>query len=172
MSESFLRSAQPSDLVALEALLQQSYPVLLRPDYDDDIMARIVPLMARPRPELLASGRYFVIEGEAGTLWAAGGYSLEAPGPRGGAPGAAEPGLGHIRHVATHPAALRQGLGRRLMEAIFDAARAEGVRRFDCLSTRTAVPFYAAMGFERQEEVDLTLAPGLVFPAIRMGLWL
>ena len=38
----------------------------------------------------------------------------------------------------------------------------------ECLSTRTAEPFYAAQGFKSLGPVDLALAPGIVFPAIPM----
>lgn len=54
------------------------------------------------------------------------------------------------------------------MAAVFSAAEAEGAIRFECLSTLTAVPFYAALGFVALGPVDLTLAPGMVFPAVRM----
>ena len=43
-----------------------------------------------------------------------------------------------------------------------------GVARFDCLSTRTAVPFHAALGFLPLGEVDVPLRPGINFPAVRM----
>ena len=49
------------------------------------------------------------------------------------------------------------------------AAEAAGASAYDCLSTRTAVPFYAAMGFSELGGVEITLAAGIVFPAIRMG---
>ena len=45
---------------------------------------------------------------------------------------------------------------------------AAGMRRLDCLATRAAVPFYAALGFQDQGGVDVPLRPGIVFPAIRM----
>ena len=162
-----LRLACAEDQAAIDDLLQRSYPALLRTDYSADVMQSVVPLMARARPELLASGRYFLLlDGERAV--GAGGYSLAAPGPRGGPIGATEAGLAHIRHVATDPALTRQGIGRRLMAAVFAAAEAEGPIRFECLSTLTAVPFYAALGFAVQGPVDLTLAPGVVFPAVRM----
>ena len=168
MSMSYtLRLARAEDQAAVDDLLQRSYPALLRADYSADVMRKIVPLIARARPELLASGRYFLmLDGERAV--GAGGYSLAAPGPRGGAAGQAEPGLAHIRHVATDPALVRQGIGRRLMAAVFSAAEAEGAIRFECLSTLTAVPFYAAMGFVAIGPVELTLAPGMGFPAIQM----
>ena len=168
MSMSYtLRLARAEDQAVVDDLLQRSYPALLRADYSADVMQTIVPLIARARPELLASGRYFLmLDGDRAV--GAGGYSLAAPGPRGGAVGETEPGLAHIRHVATDPALVRQGIGRRLMAAVFSAAEAEGAAQFDCLSTLTAVPFYAALGFAVQGPVDLMLAPGLVFPAMRM----
>ena len=168
MSVSYtLRLARAEDQAAVDDLLQRSYPALLRADYSADVMQTIVPLIARARPELLASGRYFLmLDGDRAV--GAGGYSLAAPGPRGGAVGENEPGLAHIRHVATDPALVRQGIGRRLMAAVFSAAEADGAIRFECLSTLAAVPFYAAMGFVAIGPVELTLAPGMGFPAIQM----
>ena len=62
----------------------------------------------------------------------------------------------------------RQGIGRALMDWVLAQAGAAGMRRLDCLATRTAVPFYAALGFQEQGLVDVPLRPGIVFPAIRM----
>jgi GNAT superfamily N-acetyltransferase len=162
-----LRPATPADMAAVDALLARSYPRLLAADYAPSVMVTAVPIIARARPELLASGRYFLaLDGDKAV--GAGGYSLAAPGSRGGPQGAVEAGLAHIRHVATDPEALRRGIGRALMQRVFAAAEAEGVRRYDCLSTRTAVPFYAAMGFRAVAEVEVPLAAGISFPAIRM----
>lgn len=160
--------AQPTDLAAVDALLARSYPRLLRADYPPSIMVTLVPLIARARPELLASGRYYVVKDGAGRVLGAGGYSLAAPTPRGQLPGAQHGTVGHIRHVATDPDATRRGIGRGLMQAVFAAAAAEGVRWLDCLSTRTAVPFYAAVGFGVVGPVDVPITPGLAFPAVRM----
>jgi GNAT superfamily N-acetyltransferase len=163
-----LRVAQADDLAAVDALLGRSYPALLKGDYAPSIMVTIVPLIARARPELLASGRYFVVSDQDGRVVGAGGYSLAAPGPRGGVAGVATAGLAHIRHVATDPQLTRRGVGRLLMEAIFAAAKAEGVRRFECLSTLTAVSFYQAVGFGVDGPVSVPMAQGLQFPAVRM----
>jgi GNAT superfamily N-acetyltransferase len=117
----------------------------------------------------LASGRYFVVEDAAGRVLGAGGYSLAALGPESG-PAAAQPkAKAHIRHVATDPDVTRQGIGRQLMQAIFAAADAEGIARYDCLSTLTAVPFYEASGFGVLGPVQIPMLAGLRFPAIRMS---
>jgi hypothetical protein len=54
------------------------------------------------------------------------------------------------------------------MDRVLAQAGAAGMRRLDCLATRTAVPFYTQMGFQAQGLVDVPLRPGIVFPAIRM----
>jgi hypothetical protein len=36
-------------------------------------------------------------------------------------------------------------------------------------ATRTAVPFYRAMGFEERAEIEVLLRPGIGFPAVEMA---
>ena len=160
-----LRTAVPADLAGVETLLRRSYPRLLAADYPPSVLVTAVPLIARAKPELLASGRYYVVEDAGGRIIGAGGFSLTGPLP--GAAGAA--GTAHIRHVATDPDALRWGVARAILNRVFRAAEAAGASTYDCLSTRTAVPFYAAVGFCELGGVEITLAAGIVFPAIRMG---
>ena len=163
-----LRRARPSDLKAVDQLLQRSYPRLLRPDYPPSVMVLAMPIIARARPELLASGRYFVVQAEDGAILGAGGWSMGAPQAPAATDWQEQTGMGHVRHVAVDPERVRGGVGRAIMgEVIVDALR-HGVRWLDCLSTRTAVPFYAALGFRELHPVEVGLAPGIAFPAIRM----
>lgn len=159
-----LRRAVPGDLSAVDRLLSRSYPRLLAADYPPSTMVLAVPIIARARPELLASGRYFLAVDAAGHVVAAGGWSLGKPGD--GSEGLAE--TGHVRHVATDPAVARRGIGGTLMRAVMQDAATNGVRWLDCLSTRTAVPFYAALGFRTLYPTEVPLGPGIVFPAVRM----
>ncbi len=164
-----LRRATPDDLSALDVLLQRSYPRLLKADYPPSVLVTALPIIVRARPELLASGRYFVaVDVVSGRLLGAGGYSLAAPAPRGAPLGPREQQIGHIRHVVTDPDMTRAGIGRAVMICVLTAAGAEGVTVFDCLSTRTAVPFYAALGFRTLGAAIVPLAPGIEFPAVRM----
>jgi GNAT superfamily N-acetyltransferase len=173
-----LRRARPSDLIGVDLLLRRSYPKLLKSDYPPSVMVLALPIIARARPDLLASGQYFVVEAEDGAILGAGGWTLGMPQPdegpmRDGASRdvmgwAEQTHMGHVRHVAVDPARVRAGLGRAIMsEVIVDALR-EGVRWLDCLSTRTAVPFYEALGFRVLHEVEVPLRPGILFPAVRM----
>lgn len=158
-----LRRARPDDLAAVDRLLAQSYPRLLKADYPPSILVTALPLIARARPELMASGRYFVAEDAAGDLVGAGGWSLASP-----VAGRRMEGVAHVRHLVCDPARVRQGIGRALIGAVIVDALAGGMRWLDCFSTRTAVPFYAALGFRVLHEVEVTLRPGIAFPTVRM----
>lgn len=158
-----IRTATMSDLSALDRLFERSYLRLLAPDYAPSVLMTAVPVIARAQPELLKSGLFFIAETEAGEIGAAGGWSLTAPG---GKPGAR--GVGHIRHVATDPDHTRKGLARALLQHILFHAKASGMQQMHCQSTRTAVPFYEAMGFGVQGDVDVTLRGGLSFPSVFM----
>lgn len=70
--------------------------------------------------------------------------------------------------MATEPDLTRRGIGRVLIGLVLQAARDSGMEWPDCLSTRTAVPFFAALGFRPLHPVDVPLAPGIRFPAVRM----
>jgi len=159
-----LRRARPDDRAAVDQLLARSYPRLLAADYPPSVMVLAVPIIALARPELLASGRYFLALDQQGLAVASGGWSLARPDGAAGA-GVA---IGHVRHVATDPDRTRQGIGRRLMREVMEDAARTGVRQLDCLSTITAVPFYTALGFRVLAPTDVQLAPGIVFPAVRM----
>lgn len=159
-----IRRTTPADLREIDALLGRSYPALLKGHYPPSLMVTAVPLLARANPRLVSSGRYFAVVDAEGRIVGAGGWSGEDP--RLGSRGASA--AGHIRHVVTDHRRVRAGIGRALMGHVFDDARNAGVSRLDCLSTRMAVPFYAACGFEVDGEVKIELRPGIEFPAILM----
>jgi GNAT superfamily N-acetyltransferase len=129
-----LRKASPADLSAVDRVLMRSYPKLLAADYPPSTMVLAVPRLVRAKPELLASGRYFVAEDAEGRLLAVGGWSR----PKVLGAGIVED-MGHVRHVATDPSVVRQGVGRALMERVMQDAQAAGMGWLDCLATRTAV---------------------------------
>jgi len=151
-----LRHATLADLALVDDLLARSYPRILSRDYPPSVMVMAVPLLTRARPELLASGRYHLAVTDAGRVIGAGGWSGRGGGPA------------QIRHVATDPLHLRRGIGSALMARILAEAAAAGFVTMDCLSTRTAVPFYESLGFQVLGRVEIGLAPGIVFPAVRM----
>lgn len=158
-----IRPTTAADLAAVDALLAASYPALLKRDYAPSVLVTALPLISRANPALLQSGRYFVAEDDTGQALAAGGWSRGAPQG-----GVGLPEIGHVRHVATHPAHLRKGLAQAILSRALSDALAAGVERMICQSTHTAVPFYRAMGFRPRGEIVISLRPGITFPAIEM----
>ena len=163
MSDPFhIRPASLRDLSSVTQLFRQSYPRLLPQDYDPGVLRDALPMITTAQPALLACGTYFVAEADGEIIGAGGWTDLS---PTRGVYGIDE---GHVRHVATHPEWLRRGVARALIAAALDSARAHGMRRMHCMSTRTARAFYAAMGFQERGEIELMLAPGVYFPAVQM----
>ncbi len=160
-----IRPAIADDADAISAMMLRSYGELLRPDYNPRILAKALPRIGKARPELLGSGTYFVAENHTGEIVGAGGWTELSP-----TRGLANLGEGHMRHVAVDPQYLRRGIGRGLARVGFDSARASGLRGLRCMSTLTAEAFYGQLGFTTVQPIELTLEPGLFFPAIEMRM--
>lgn len=157
MPELTIRPATPADTAAVDALLQRSYPRLLKADYPPSVLVAAIPAMTRARPSLMASGTYYLAE-EDGTVLGAGGFTVNRRRAR----------WGDIRHVVTDDRHLRRGIGRALMAHTFAEARGAGLRALECWATLTAVPFYEAVGFEQVEPMVVQLQGAIDFPAMRM----
>ncbi len=154
-----IRSSQDSDLAAVDALLARSYPKLLKADYPPSVLVTALPIISRARPELVGCASYYVAE-EEGRIIGAGGWTRDGVRPE----------LGHIRHVVTDDRAVRRGVGRAIMAQALKAAQAAGISELECWSTRTAEPFYRALGFVNEGPIEVGLAPAVRFPAVRMRL--
>lgn len=160
----FIRPATLDDRQAVSALFGQSYPDLLPKDYSADVLEEALPLITKARGSLLGCGTYFLAEcAETDAIVGAGGWTDISPSR-----GVSGTDLGHVRHVATRPDWLRRGVASALIDVTLASAEAHGMRQMSCLSTYTARTFYVSMGFEEAAEVELTLAPGVHFPAIQM----
>lgn len=157
-----IRIATRADITAVDALLARAYPRLLKQDYAPSILVTAIPRIARAQPGLVTCGTYFVAE-EEGRILAAGGWTAAIPGQ-----GGTMPGRANVRHVVTDDRQTRRGIGTALLRHVMDTARAAEMTWMHCTSTRTAEPFYAALGFTRIGEVTVPLGPGIAFPAIDM----
>lgn len=157
-----VRTATRADITEIDTLLARSYPRLLKPDYPPSVLVTAIPRISRAQPSLVVSGTYFVVLG-GDRVVGAGGWTAARP-----AGGGAEPGRANVRHVVTDDRLVRRGIGRVLMAHVFETARSAGMTWMHCLSTRTAVPFYAALGFAVIGETTISLGPGVDFPAVEM----
>ena len=159
-----IRAATPEDESLLSDLLESAYGELANGQYDSVALAAVLPLMSRANPKLLASGTYYIAY--AGDQAAGcGGWTREKPGS-----GEIVEGVAHIRHFATHPAHLRKGVARLLLEHCLAEARSAGIQVMMSQSTLPAEQFYAAAGFRRIGAITVEMGPGAVLPAVEMQL--
>jgi GNAT superfamily N-acetyltransferase len=165
--EPALRVATPADREAVDALMKASAAVLFRRYYDERQSASGVVHIARVDPQLLEDGTYFVLEA-GGELVGCGGWSrrdrLYTGNDDGGDSRLLDPATeaARVRAMFVRADWTRRGLGRRILEACEDAARAEGFSRLILLATLPGVPLYRAFGFETTAEIDAMLPDGVV----------
>lgn len=73
-----------------------------------------------------------------------------------------DPRCGFVFNVYTDPAHRKQGLGRRLMDAMHEWCHGEGIERVVLNASTFGQPLYAAMGYVVANEpmMRLKLSPG------------
>ena len=147
----------------MTALTQASYATLMPAAYDQGLLDKLLPIIAKANPQLLASGLYYLAVSPEDEVVGAGGWTRERPGS-----GDTEAGLGHIRHFATHPDWTGQGVGRALFERCLSESRSTGISWFECYSSLNAVDFYRRLGFLEVRTIDIPMGGDLVMPAVLM----
>ncbi len=162
----FIRPAYLGDREVVDRLFAASYPDLLPQDYDRGVLKGALPIITSAQDALLTSGTYYLAEcAETDEVVGAGGWADVSP-----TRGVGNPQQGHVRHVATRSDWLRRGVAKALIDVTLASAGAHGMTKMACMSTHTARAFYHAMGFDERGEVELTLAPGVHFPAVQMQI--
>lgn len=162
MSAIAIRSATSADRAQLEALIADCYGAIYPGWYDSDVLEEAMPQMLRIDAKLLDSGRYFVADVDD-EIAGCGGWSPAAPDRE---PGAAS--TGHIRHFATRPDLMRQGVGGAILERCVADARSAGVAGLQCFSSLPGEAFYARHGFKRIDTVTIMLGESAPFQAVLM----
>ena len=162
-----VRPTTADDKEAADALLLQSYSKLLRKDYDEKFLEVAVPDMSHARPELLTSNSWYVVEHpETRKLVGCGGWTPKSPFGE---------DVPHLRHFATHPDHLRQGVGRAIWDRTWndyceyaDQSADDGRKDMEVLSTITAESFYASLGFQKIKDIVVPIREDCPFPAVLM----
>lgn len=122
--------------------------------YDERQTASAAVHIARLDPQLIADGTYFVHEIKGRHVIACGGWSRRAKlhAGAGDAPGddrLLDPltEAARVRAMFVHPDWTRRGLGRAILEACEEAARAEGFTALELMATLPGEQLYRAFGF-------------------------
>ncbi|MHA7899662.1 MAG: GNAT family N-acetyltransferase [Henriciella sp.] len=168
-----LRIATREDIPAIEALMAASMKALLPKFLDAKQVERSSESMGVDTL-LVDDGTYFLVYVED-TLAGCGGWSRRRTLYGGNhttgrddvlADPTTEPAK--IRAMYTHPDYTRRGIGRLLLKAGEDAARAEGFKAMEMGSTAPGRPLYEACGYELIEDLSQPNEDGTVVPILRM----
>lgn len=169
-----LRIATESDVDALTEVMRASVLALFPQFYDEQQTASAAVFVAHVDPMLIADGTYFVHE-VGGEIVACGGWSRRGLLYTGASGHEGDDRLldprteaAHIRAMFVRPDWTRRGLGRSILQAGHDAARAEGFQRLDLGATLPGVPLYRAFGFREVERFVVTMPDGVTVDAIAM----
>ena len=154
MSDALLiRPASPADIGALRDLQRSAMCSLGAGYYTPADVAAAVRYVCMPDCELIEDGTYLVAELD-GRLVGCGGWSLRRKAYAGPAHSQADAGRldpltepTHIRAMFTAPDVARQGVGRAILAAAEDGARAAGFRRARLGATLSGEDFCRRSGY-------------------------
>ncbi len=169
-----LRIATAADEPDMRALMNRAITELLKPYLPPDAVAASFEIMGLDS-QLIVDGTYFAVIGN-GQAVGCGGWSRRATlfgGDHTAGRNAAlldpntEPA--RVRAMYTDPAHVRRGIGRMVLEACEQAARAEGFRSVELAATLAGEPLYRACGYQVIEPFTSRTSAGVEIPLLRMG---
>ena len=186
-----VRPSTLEDSDAVNGLLKLSYENLLAQDYEQYILEDVLPKICNANEALLTSGTWYVVEhptdkegnGKGNKLVGCGGWtpfsplSKQGPGGSAGDDGKAEEdrhtttNYPHLRHFGTDPNFKRQGIAKGIWERCWNDLLEyyDGQpQTMEVISTLTAEPFYASLGFEKVQDMSLPLGENCNFPCTLM----
>lgn len=168
------RLATDDDVVILEELIEASVRILQASDYTAEQREAALGTVFGVDTQLIRDGTYYVVE-HAGEIVACGGWSRRRTLFGGDQQVGREDALldpardaARIRAFFVRPGWERQGIASLLMKSCEDAAKAEGFRCLELGSTLTGVPLYRAHGFVSDQQINVSLANGVMLPIVKM----
>lgn len=169
-----LRVATAEDEPAMRALMARAIGELLKPYLAPDAVAASFEVMGLDT-QLIADATYFAVaDGE--TIAGCGGWSRRATLFGGDHTAGRDAALldpahdaARVRAMYTDPAHVRRGVGRMILDACEQAARAEGFARVELAATLAGEPLYRQCGYAVIEPFTWRTSVGVDVPLIRMG---
>lgn len=169
-----LRLARPDDMPVLSALMDRAIGELLQDFLPPEGVKASFEIMGLDT-QLIADGTYFVVE-DGDAIAGCGGWSRRATLFGGDHSAGRDAALldptkdaARVRAMYTHPDHTRKGVGRMVLDACEDAARAEGFASVEMAATMGGVPLYRACGYHDIEPFTAATSTGYAVPLIRMG---
>lgn len=130
-----IRPAHRADIAALPAIEQRASELFLATEFADEVSQECLSI------------EFLTEQFEAGRLWVAAAENDE---PIGFAAAIVLDGNAHLHEVSVDPAHGKQGIGRRLVEAVCEWAASQGFGRVTLSTFRDIpwnAPFYRKLGF-------------------------
>lgn len=166
------RLACRDDLVLLKPLIDAAISELQKPFLDDSQIASSRIIMGLDT-QLIDDNTYFIVEAD-GQLAGCGGWSRrttlyggdQSPGRSGTLLDPAKDAA-RVRAMYTHPEHVRKGVGRLILSACEEAARAEGFGKVELMATMAGEPLYRACGYMPVEKLTDSRG-GVAVPLLRM----
>jgi len=166
------RLARRDDLAALKALMDAAISELQKPFLDEIQIASSRAIMGIDT-QLIDDETYFMVYADD-EFAGCGGWSRRATLYGGDqTPGRSASLLDPMKDAArtramyTHPGHTRKGVGRLILSVCEGAARAEGFKEMELMSTMAGEPFYRACGYSPVERI-VDDRGGVPVPLLRM----
>jgi GNAT superfamily N-acetyltransferase len=149
-----IRRATPDDVDAIAEHRARMFQDAGR--LDDDRAAAMIELLKPIMRPMLASGEYlgWLVVAKDGAIIGGAGVQMRNLLPRPETDVARE---ALVVNVYVEPEYRRQGLARRLMEAVLAWSREQGVERVSLHASTMGQPLYETLGFARSNEFVLYL---------------
>jgi len=169
-----IRMATMQDVPALKELIPTSARELSKGYYTPQQAESAIKYIFGVDTQLIADKTYYIAEAD-GQVVGCGGWSKRKTLYGGDQMKTEQDPLldpeqdaGRIRAFFIHPEWARKGIGRRIIEACEDAAKADGFTRMELGATLPGEPLYAAMGYEVTDRFDIPMGDGTALPAAHM----
>ena len=169
-----LRKANLDDRSAIEQLIVESARGLSRQDYSNSQIEAAIASVFGVDTNLIIDQTYFVAE-SSGMLIGCGGWSKRKTLFGGDQFASRDPGdldpkseAAKIRAFFVHPEFARKGIGRAILVACEDEARAYGFRSVELMATMPGIPLYRACGYEGDKSVVIELRDGVSLELLPM----
>ena len=169
------RVATPADAPRIEELMRASILDLFPAFYDARQTASGARHIAELDPALVQDGTYYVHEA-GDEIVACGGWSRRDKLYTGSGEAAGDDRLldprtepARVRAMFVRSDWTRRGLGRAILDACRDAARAEGFTTLSLMATLPGEQLYLAYGFRETERGSIRLPDGVELACVAMA---
>lgn len=169
-----IRAATMEDIPALQKLIPESARKLSEGYYTPQQIESAIKYIFGVDTQLIADRTYYVVESDH-QIVGCGGWSRRKTLYGGDQMKVMEDPLldpskdaARIRAFFIHPDWARKGIGRRIIHACEEAAKADGFTKMELGATIPGEPLYAAQGYEVTDRFEIPMADGITLPCAHM----